>query len=60
MDTGGSGLRYDDFRDNPEQAGNLIGFRDVSAFRLSSAISKELDQGELTVTPSVKMPIQPR
>ncbi len=31
MNTGGSGLRYDDFKDNPSQAGNLIGFRDVEA-----------------------------
>ncbi len=54
METGGSGLRYNDYRQDPEQAGNRIGFRDVSALRLSSAIEKRLDSGALTVTPYLR------
>lgn len=54
METGGSGLRYNDYRQKPEQAGNRIGFRDVSALRLSSSIEKRFEQGALTVTPYLR------
>ncbi len=54
MNTGGSGLSYDDFKNDPKKPGNLIGYRDVSAFRLSSAISKEFDSGTVTVTPYLR------
>ena len=54
MATGGSGLRYDDFRNDPQQAGNTIGFRDVKAFRLSSAFEKTTHKGLLSLTPYLR------
>ncbi|AKE52667.1 TonB-dependent receptor [Kangiella geojedonensis] len=54
MDTGGSGLRYEDFINNSQQAGNLIGFREVESYRLSSALHKDLASGRLTITPYVR------
>ena len=54
MDTGGSGLRYEDFINNSQQAGNLIGFRQVDSYRLSSAMQKELSSGHLTITPYLR------
>lgn len=54
MQTGGSGLSWNDFHKNPAKAGNLIGFRDVSAQRLSSAWNTELETGELTLTPYLR------
>jgi len=52
--TGGSGLSFDDYQANPKQFGNLIGYRKVSAFRLSSAFDKTLDNGSLTITPLLR------
>ncbi len=54
MATGGSGLSYDDYRNNPEQAGNTIGFRDVRAYRLSSVFEKSLAGGSLSITPYLR------
>lgn len=54
MDTGGSGLRYADFINNSQQAGNLIGFREVDSYRLSSALQKNLASGHLTITPYLR------
>lgn len=54
MATGGSGLQYDDYMARPEQAGNTIGFRDVKAFRASSAFEKQLDHGSLSFTPYLR------
>lgn len=54
MQTGGSGLRYQDYRHEPEQAGNRIGFREVNALRLSSAFEKPLAKGSVTVTPFLR------
>ncbi len=54
METGGSGLRYNDYVDDPEQAGNLIGYREVSAWRLSSAFEKQLASGSLSLTPFLR------
>lgn len=54
LQTGGSGLRYGDFNNDPEQAGNQIGYREVSALRLSSAFEKVLDNGSLTITPFLR------
>lgn len=51
MNTGGSGLSEDDYLSNPEQAGNLVGYRDVSAHRLSSAWTKDFGNSELSITP---------
>ncbi len=53
-ETGGSGLSYDDYKDDPEQFGNLIGYRDVRAFRLSSAFEREFDNSTLTITPFLR------
>lgn len=54
LETGGSGLRYHDFKSDPAQAGNQIGFRKVSALRLSSAFEKVLENGSLSVTPFLR------
>lgn len=51
MNTGGTGLNATDYRNNPEKAGNLIGYRDVSAQRLSSLWHRPLGQGDLSLTP---------
>ncbi|MGK0441958.1 MAG: outer membrane receptor protein involved in Fe transport [Pseudohongiellaceae bacterium] len=53
-ETGGSGLLYEDYKNNPKQPGNLIAYRQASAFRLSSAFEKVLDNGVLTVTPFLR------
>ncbi len=53
-DTGGSGLVYDDFKNNPEQAGNLIAYREATAYRLSSAFEKQLGDNTLTITPFLR------
>lgn len=53
-DTGGSGLLYNDFKNEPEQAGNLIAYREAKAYRLSSAFEKTLENGSLTVTPFLR------
>ncbi|BFM12460.1 TonB-dependent receptor [Simiduia litorea] len=50
-ESGGTGLLEQDYRNNPEKAGNLIGYRDVSAYRLTSQWQAELGGGEITVTP---------
>lgn len=54
MDTGGSGLRADDFHDDPQQPGNEIGFRDVDALRLSSAFEWRAGAGKASVTPYLR------
>lgn len=54
MNTGGTGLSETDYKNNPEKAGNLIGYRDVSAQRLSSAWNKSLSNGELSFTPYLR------
>ena len=54
MDTGGSGLLYDDYMNNSQQAGNLIGFRQVDSYRLSSAWHKDLSSGRLSITPYLR------
>ncbi|MDY6943258.1 MAG: TonB-dependent receptor [Pseudomonadota bacterium] len=54
MDTGGSGLRFEDYIEDPAQAGNLIGFRDVSAVRLSSAFEWEAGAGRISLTPYLR------
>lgn len=51
MNTGGTGLSFSDYQSQPEKAGNLIGYRDVSAQRLSSAWHTSLATGELSLTP---------
>lgn len=53
-DTGGSGLVYDDYKNNPEQAGNLIAYREATAYRLSSALEKQLGDNTLTITPFLR------
>ncbi|UTA49024.1 TonB-dependent receptor [Simiduia sp. 21SJ11W-1] len=50
-ESGGSGLRESDYLNEPEKAGNLIGYRDVSAVRLTSEWRTSLGAGELTLTP---------
>lgn len=50
MNSGGTGLSASDYKNNPEKAGNLIGYRDVSAQRLSSAWHKSLSSGDLSFT----------
>ena len=55
MNTGGSGLLKEDFDNDPDQPGNLIGYRDVRAFRLSSSIEKDVgENGLLSVNPFVR------
>lgn len=54
METGGSALGADDYHNTPERAGNKIGFRDVSAVRVSSAFDKTLENGQLSVTPYLR------
>ncbi|CAA0100870.1 Catecholate siderophore receptor Fiu [BD1-7 clade bacterium] len=49
--TGGSGLLEADFKNDPKQAGNLIGYRDVDALRFSSAIEQDFGNGTLSITP---------
>ncbi|WP_111640403.1 TonB-dependent receptor [Marinimicrobium alkaliphilum] len=51
MASGGSGLNAEDFENNPSRAGNVVGYRDVSSQRLSSAWQRPAGTGELTVTP---------
>ena len=53
-DTGGSGLSYEDYKDDPEQFGNLIGYRDVRAFRVSSAFERDFDRSTLSITPFLR------
>jgi len=54
MNTGGTGLSETDYKHDPEKAGNLIGYRDVSAQRLSSAWKKSLNSGDVSFTPYVR------
>lgn len=54
MNTGGSGLNENDYENNPEQAGNLIGYREVTAQRLSSAWKKDFEISSLTITPYLR------
>ena len=54
MNTGGSSLSEEDYKNAPEQAGNLIGYRDVSAQRLSSSWKKEFASSSLSITPYVR------
>jgi len=51
MNTGGTGLSLSDYLHNPEKAGNLIGYRDVSSQRLSSLWQASLGEGEISLTP---------
>ncbi|PCJ35331.1 MAG: TonB-dependent receptor [Cellvibrionales bacterium] len=53
-ETGGSGLLYNDYKDDPEQFGNLIGYRDVRGFRLSSAFERDFDNSTLSITPFLR------
>mgnify|MGYP000487900974 FL=1 len=53
-DTGGSGLLYEDYKEDPEQFGNLIGYRDVRAFRVSSAFERDFDHSTLSITPFLR------
>ncbi len=53
-ETGGSGLSYEDYKENPEQFGNLIGYRDVRAFRVSSAFVRDFDNSTLSITPFLR------
>lgn len=54
MNTGGSGLRIDDFETNPTRPGNLIGFREVEALRLSSRFESKISDGTLSFTPYLR------
>jgi iron complex outermembrane receptor protein len=54
MATGGSGLSVADYYQNPESAGNKIGFRDVQAVRISSALEYSDDDSSFTITPFVR------
>lgn len=55
METGGSGLLKEDFDQDPDQPGNLIGYRDVRALRWSSVIEKDVgDDGLFTITPFIR------
>ena len=54
FESGGSGLSYDDYKDDPEQFGNLIGYRDVRAFRVSSAFERDFDNSTLSITPFLR------
>ena len=51
MKTGGSGLTFEDYKSSPEKAGNLVGYRDVSAHRISSAWEKSFTSSHLSITP---------
>lgn len=51
MATGGSALGLADYYTQPEKAGNTIGYRDVSALRLSSAFEFSGDGYSLSITP---------
>ncbi len=51
MNTGGTGLSEADYRNSPAKAGNLIGYREVSAQRLSSLWHTSLGEGDLSITP---------
>ena len=53
-ETGGSGLSYDDYKDDPEQFGNLVGYRDVRAFRVSSAFERDFANSTLSITPFLR------
>ena len=53
-ETGCSGLRYDDYKNNPEQAGNLIAHRKARALRLSSAVEKTIGNNILSITPFLR------
>jgi len=53
-ETGGSGLRYEDYKDESEQFGNLIGYRDVRAFRISSAFERDFSNSSLSITPFLR------
>lgn len=54
MQTGGSGLRIEDFETDPEQPGNLIGYRNMEALRLSSAMESDFLKGTLKWTPYLR------
>ncbi len=54
MSTGGSALSLADFYSQPEKAGNTIGYRDVSALRLSSAFEFSGDDHSLSITPFIR------
>jgi iron complex outermembrane recepter protein len=51
MNTGGTGLSAADYFATPHRAGNRIGYREVSAQRLSSLWTKTTDAGEWSITP---------
>jgi iron complex outermembrane recepter protein len=51
MHTGGTGLNYNDYKNHPEKAGNRIGFRDVSAQRLSSRWQAQSGDAVYSFTP---------
>ena len=54
MATGGSALSVADYYTQPEKAGNTIGYRDVSALRLSSAFEFSGDDNSLSITPFIR------
>lgn len=54
MATGGSALRLADYYTQPEKAGNTIGYRDVSALRLSSAFEFSGDDYSVNITPFIR------
>lgn len=53
-DTGGTGLLYDDYKNDPERPGNLIAYRQAKAYRLSSAFEKTLTNSSLAITPFLR------
>ncbi len=54
MATGGSALSVADYYSQPEKAGNTIGYRDVSALRLSSAFEYNGDDHSVSITPFIR------
>lgn len=51
LDTGGSGLSFEDFKNRPEVAGNYIGFREVSSLRLATRLSQESSDEMISIIP---------
>lgn len=54
FESGGSGLSFEDYKQDPEQFGNLIGHRDVRTFRVSSAFERDFDSSTLSITPFLR------
>ncbi len=54
FESGGSGLSYEDYKQAPEQFGNLVGYRDVRTFRISSAFERDFANSTLSITPFLR------